>query len=141
MPDYVITPEEIEDLAERGEKFKVLTFANKSTAPGFIFDGWEKCGTMPNSDPEFHKKCLEPLKPWIQMGMVPTFSCNNYLVASYLACGGPALRMGGELRHSMGQRQSWGPGATSTDVSRPPIWAKFRPTTCISMRTALRRYW
>jgi predicted aconitase len=83
VPDYVITPEEIEALAARGEKFKVLTFANKSTAPGFILDGWEKCGTQPNSDPEFHKKCLEPLKPWIQMGMVPTFSCNNYLTASY----------------------------------------------------------
>ena len=85
--DYVITPEEIETLAKRGEKFKVPTFANKATAPGFIFDGWENCGTMPNSDPAFHKKCMEPYKYWIQMGMIPTFSCDSYLVASYL----PAL--------------------------------------------------
>jgi len=83
VADYVITPEEIASLAEKGERFKVLTFANKSTVPGFILDGWEKCGTMPNSDPEFHKKCLEPLASWIKMGMVPTFSCNNYLTASY----------------------------------------------------------
>jgi len=84
VADYVITPEEIDELANKGEKFKVPTFANKATAPGFIYDGWERCGTLPNSDPEYHKKCTEPFKPWIKMGMVPTFSCDNYLVASYL---------------------------------------------------------
>ena len=84
VPDYVITPEEIEELANKGDKFKVPTFANKATAPGFIFDGWENCGTLPNSDPSFHKKCMEPFKSWIKMGMVPTFSCDSYLVASYL---------------------------------------------------------
>jgi predicted aconitase len=84
VPDYVITPEEIDALANKGEKFKVPTFANKSTAPGFIYDGWEGCGTLPNSDPTFHKKCLEPFNSWIKMGMVPTFSCDSYLVASYL---------------------------------------------------------
>ncbi len=81
--DYTITPEEIEACAARGEKFKVPTFANKATAPGFIYDGWENCGTQPNSDPEFHKKCLEPFKAWIKMGMIPTFSCDAYLTASY----------------------------------------------------------
>lgn len=81
---YSLTPEEIETLARKGEKFKVPTFANKATAPGFIFDGWEGCGTMPDSDPEYHRKCLEPFKYWIQMGMIPTFSCDSYLVASYL---------------------------------------------------------
>lgn len=83
VPDYIITPEEIDACAERGEKFKVPTFANKATAPGFIYDGWEKCGTMPNSDPEYHKKCLEPFKSWIKMGMIPTFSCDAYLVSSF----------------------------------------------------------
>jgi predicted aconitase len=83
VPDFIITPEEIEACAERGEKFKVPTFANKATVPGFIYDGWEKCGTMPNSDPEYHKKCMDPFKSWIKMGMVPTFSCDNYLVSSY----------------------------------------------------------
>jgi len=83
VPDYIITPEEIDACAERGEKFKVPTFANKATAPGFIYDGWEKCGTMPNSDPEYHKKCLEPFESWVKMGMIPTFSCDAYLVASF----------------------------------------------------------
>jgi predicted aconitase len=84
VADYVITPEEIEELANRGERFKVPTFANKATAPGFVFDGWETCGTLPDSDPEYHGKCMEPFKSWIKMGMVPTFSCDSYLVASYL---------------------------------------------------------
>ncbi len=84
VPDYIIPPEEIEALANKGDKFKVPTFANKSTAPGFIFDGWENCGTLPNSDPDYHKKCMEPFKSWIRMGMVPTFSCDSYLVSSYL---------------------------------------------------------
>lgn len=84
VPDYAIAPEEIQACAERGEKFKVPTYANKATAPGFIYDNWENCGTLPNSDPEFHQKCLEPYKYWIQMGMVPTFSCDSYLVISYL---------------------------------------------------------
>ena len=83
VPDYVISPEEIEALADQGEKFKVPTFANKATNPGFIMDGWKDCGTLPNSDPEYHKKCMAPFASWIRMGMVPTFSCNSYLVASY----------------------------------------------------------
>ncbi len=81
---YAITPDEIEELANRGEKFKVPTFANKATAPGFIYDGWEDCGTMPDSTPGYRDKCVEPFKPWIKMGMIPTFACNSYLVASYL---------------------------------------------------------
>ena len=84
VSDYIITREEIEELADKGERFKVPTFANKATAPGFIFDGWENCGTMPNSDPDFHKKCMEPFKSWIRMGMIPSFSCDNYLISSYL---------------------------------------------------------
>ncbi|MGD0661108.1 MAG: aconitase X [Syntrophorhabdales bacterium] len=84
VSDYSISPEEIEDLANRGEKFKVPTFANKATAPGFIYDGWQDCGTMPDSTPGYRDKCLEPFKSWIKMGMIPTFACNSYLVASYL---------------------------------------------------------
>lgn len=84
VADYIISPDEIEACAERGERFKVPTFANKSAVNGFIFDGWESCGTTPDSDPEYHRKCLEPFKSWIKMGMIPTFSCNSYLVASYL---------------------------------------------------------
>jgi predicted aconitase len=84
VTDFNITTEEIEELANKGEKFKVPTFANKATAPGFIYDGWQDCGTMPNSAPGYREKCLEPFKPWIKMGMIPTFSCDSYLVASYL---------------------------------------------------------
>lgn len=83
VPDYTVTLEEVTELAKKGERFKVPTFANKTVAPGFIVDGWENCGTWPNSDPEYHKKCMESLQPYIQMGMVPTLSCNNYLVSSY----------------------------------------------------------
>lgn len=78
VSDYSISPEEIEDLANRGEKFKVPTFANKATAPGFIYDGWQDCGTMPDSTPGYRDKCLEPFKSWIKMGMIPTFACNSY---------------------------------------------------------------
>ena len=65
VADYSITQEEIVACAARGEKFKVPTFANKAVFPGFIYDGWEDCGTQPNSDPAFHKKCMEPFAAWI----------------------------------------------------------------------------
>ena len=55
-----------------------------ASRPGFIHDGWEDCGTMPDSAPGYREKCMAPLKSWIKMGMIPTFSCNSYLVASYL---------------------------------------------------------
>lgn len=84
VPQYSITPEEVLELAAKGERFKVPTFANKSVAPGFIFDGWEDCGTTPNSDPAFHQRCLDNLQPFIQMGMIPILSCTNYLVDSYV---------------------------------------------------------
>jgi predicted aconitase len=84
IDEYAIAPEAIEELANKGEKFKVPTFANKAVAPAFIYDGWQECGTMPDSQPGYREKCLEPYKPWIRMGMIPTFACNSYLVASYL---------------------------------------------------------
>jgi predicted aconitase len=80
---YDIKPEEIAALARKGERFKVPTFSDKVTAPSFVVDGWEKCGVLPSSDPAFHKKCLEDLQPYIDMGMVPTFSCDHYLVSSF----------------------------------------------------------
>jgi hypothetical protein len=80
---YDITNEEIEVLVKKGERFKVPTYSDKSTMPGFILDGWETCGVLPSCDPDFHKKCLDNFKPYIDMGMIPTFSCDHYLVASY----------------------------------------------------------
>lgn len=83
VPEYAVTLEELGELVNAGERFKVPTFANKATAPGFICDGWENCGTSPNSDPEFHKECMDSLELYIKMGLVPTYSCTNYLVSSY----------------------------------------------------------
>ncbi len=80
--DFPITQEEVEELARKGEKFKVPTYSNKPVNPGFIIDGWETCGTRPNSDPEYHKGRMQQLKPLIQMGMVPTLSCDYYLVGT-----------------------------------------------------------
>jgi predicted aconitase len=88
VPDYKISPEEIEDLIARGEKFKVPTFSDKANAPGFICDGWDKCGTLPNGDPAYHKQRMDEFQAWVKLGMVPTFSCNSYLVASYLPAQG-----------------------------------------------------
>jgi predicted aconitase len=81
--EYEIKKEEIEELVRKGERFKVPTFSDKATAPGFVLDGWEKCGVLPSCDPAFHRKVLEDLQPYIDMGMVPTFSCDHYLVSSF----------------------------------------------------------
>ena len=83
VSDYDIKLEEIAELAARGERFKVPTFSDKSPAPNFIVDGWETCDVEPSCNPDFHQKCLDSLKPLIDMGMVPTFSCDHYLVASF----------------------------------------------------------
>ena len=80
--DFRITDDEIFEAARRGEKFKVPTFANKPT-PGFIVDGYEQCCTWPDNDPDYHKKRMDYMKPLIQMGMVPTLSCNYYLTSTY----------------------------------------------------------
>jgi predicted aconitase len=80
---YDVKREEIAALAAKGERFKIPTFADKATVPGFIMDGWENCGIQPSSDPAFHQKCLADLKPYMDMGMVPTFSCDHYLVSSF----------------------------------------------------------
>jgi predicted aconitase len=82
VPDFRITNEEIEKAAKRGEQFKVPTFGNKPT-PGFIIDGCEGCGTYPSSDPDYRDRRMSQIRPLIQMGMIPTFSCDYYLAASY----------------------------------------------------------
>lgn len=92
--EYAITPEEIEECARKGEKFKVPTFANKPVGPGIIVDGWENCGTWPNCEAAYHERFLASLKPLMKMGMVPTLSCDYYLVSSYWP--------------TMGQHCSWG---------------------------------
>jgi hypothetical protein len=84
---YAVTMEEVRELAKKEEKFKVPTFSNKGTHPGFLVDGWENCGVHPNSDATFHNKVMADLQPFIDMGMIPIFSCDGYLVSSY----GPSL--------------------------------------------------
>ena len=93
IADYAITPEEIEECAKRGERFKVPTFANK-TVPGFLVDGWQGCGTWPNCDPAYHQKRMDQFEPLVRMGMVPSLSCDYYLGTSYYP--------------SVGQHCSWG---------------------------------
>jgi predicted aconitase len=80
---YEVTLDEVAELAAKGERFKVPTFSDKATSPGFVLDGWETCGVLPSCDPEFHGKCLADLKPFIDMGMIPSFSCNHYLTSSF----------------------------------------------------------
>jgi predicted aconitase len=83
-PETAVTLEEIVELASRGEHFAVPTFANKPESPAFIIDGWEDCGCWPQNDTQFHAQCMERLKPLIQMGLVPTLSCDYYLISSYI---------------------------------------------------------
>lgn len=98
VPDFAVTYEEVKLAAKRGEKFKVPTFANKPYGPTFHVDGWEKCGTYPNCDPTYHKKCMDDLVPYMRMGLVPTLSCDYYLVSSYTP--------------TVGQTCSWGESST-----------------------------
>jgi len=81
---YAFSENELWELVERGEKFKVPVFADKCTLPGFIFDGYEDCGVEPFNSSYFRDKCFKSLEPWIRLGMVPIFSCAGYLVSSYL---------------------------------------------------------
>ncbi len=79
---YRISNEEIAQAAKRGEQFKAPTFGNKPT-PGFIVDGCQGCRTHPSCEPAYVESRLEQMKPLVQMGMIPTLSCDYYLTGSY----------------------------------------------------------
>jgi predicted aconitase len=79
---YALTNDDIERAAKKGLQFKVPTFCNKPT-PGFIIDGCEGCYTYPSSDPAYRDHRIDLYKPYLVMGMVPTWSCDYYLTASY----------------------------------------------------------
>jgi predicted aconitase len=81
---YNVTMEEMAELAKKGERFKVPTFSDKDAAKNVIVDGWEKCDVLPNAEKGYKEKRLKELQPLIDMGMIPTFSCTHYLVASYV---------------------------------------------------------
>ncbi|MBN2239861.1 MAG: DUF521 domain-containing protein [Dehalococcoidales bacterium] len=80
---YNISFDEVAELAAKGERFKVPTFSDKATSPGFILDGWETCELHPSCDAAFHEQCMADLQPLVDMGMVPTYSCNHYLTSSF----------------------------------------------------------
>ena len=82
FPDYAVTDDEIITAAKRGERFRVPTFSNKPN-PGFIVDGCEGCITWPSGDPAHCKSRLDAMEPLIQMGMIPTLSCDYYLNSTY----------------------------------------------------------
>lgn len=94
IDQFPITEEDIKGCVARGEHFKVSTFANKPIAPSFIVDGWDKCGLCRNGDPKFHAENIARIDPLIKMGLIPMFSCDYYLVSSYLL--------------TVGQHCSWG---------------------------------
>jgi len=93
-PNITITLEELTEFADKGGRFAIPTFADKSPfgeqAP---INGWEKCPVHPykvkelqHCDPEFHKKALheDEFKVLKKMGMFTSHSCANYLTMSYL---------------------------------------------------------
>ena len=99
----IITPEEITEFAEKGGRFAIPTFADKSP---FIqqppIHGWENCNVcsgkksdMRHDDPAFHKLALQEDIYIVlrKMGLITTHSCANYLTMSYLP--------------SVGQHCSW----------------------------------
>lgn len=84
----------LNDCSLHGRHFKVPTFTR---ATALCVDGWEDL-FPPHNDPELHNKFMESLKPYWQLGAVPTCSCDYYLISGYnptvgqhCACGESSL--------------------------------------------------
>ena len=100
---YQITADELADFADRGGRFAIPTFADKSPFPECApIHGWEKCNVCwaqnpnaRNDDPAFHENAMhkDVFKTLQKMGLMTTHSCANYLIMSYLP--------------SVGQHCSW----------------------------------
>ena len=100
---YQVTFDELVEFADKGGKFKIPTFANKSPMPEFgPIHGWEDCHACARggdgaifSTPEVYEKSLheEEIAVLKKMGLITTYSCANYLTMSYLP--------------SVGQHCSW----------------------------------
>ncbi|MDR0818589.1 MAG: aconitase X catalytic domain-containing protein, partial [Oscillospiraceae bacterium] len=100
----IVTLEEVTEYAEKGGRFAIPTFADKSPF-GIAMTpvhGWELCTVcvgknpkMPNSDPQIHESSMQEdtFKILRKMGLITTHSCANYLTMSYLP--------------SVGQHCSW----------------------------------
>jgi predicted aconitase len=100
---YVITPDELAEFADKGGRFAIPTFADKSPfAMQAPIHGWEKCNVCAyqdpkqrQDDPQFHELAMQEdiFKVLRKMGLITTHSCANYLTMSYLP--------------SVGQHCSW----------------------------------
>lgn len=92
-PYYGITIDDLRELAEAGEHFKIPTFADKSPFPEQPpIHGWESCNIcsyrragVRQDDPGFHEQALhkEEFDLLRKMGMITTHSCANYLTMTY----------------------------------------------------------
>lgn len=82
LEKYRIPYDDVVAVIKKGGQFKVPTFSNKPVS-GFLIDNWENCGTWPNNDPQYHEERMASIKFLLQLGMVPTYSCDYYLGASY----------------------------------------------------------
>ncbi|MDR1298790.1 MAG: aconitase X catalytic domain-containing protein [Oscillospiraceae bacterium] len=100
---YAITPEELAEFADKGGRFAIPTFADKSPfGMQPPIHGWEKCNVCAyqnpkqrQDDPQFHEFAMQEdtFKLLRKMGLITTHSCANYLTMSYLP--------------SVGQHCSW----------------------------------
>ena len=92
-PYYKITVDDLRELVDRGEQFKIPTFADKSPFPEQPpVHGWENCNIcsyrqkgVRQDDPAFHRKAMheEEFRLLRQMGMITSHSCANYLTMTY----------------------------------------------------------
>jgi len=100
---HQITLDELTEFADKGGRFAIPTFADKSPFPGQPpIHGWEHCNTcagrnpaMRQDNPVFRKEALqeETFAVLRKMGLMTSHSCANYLTMSYLP--------------SVGQHCSW----------------------------------
>ena len=90
---YSLTIDDLRELVDKGEHFKIPTFADKSPFPEQPpIDGWEGCPIcsyrneeLRHDDPVFHKKALheEEYELLRKLGMFTSHSCANYLTMTY----------------------------------------------------------
>ena len=92
-PYYQITVDELKELVEKRDYFKIPTFADKSPFPeNSPIHGWEQCnlcnGRRPDcrmDDPAYHSRAMkeEIFELLRKLGVMTSHSCANYLTMSY----------------------------------------------------------
>ena len=113
----------IDDASLQGKHFKVPTFTQLTT---FYIHGWEDL-FPPHNDPELHNKHTERLKPYWQLGAVPTLSCTYYLISSFnptvgqhCACGESSLIPW--MNANMGARTNFDGGFAPAWTGKTPLY-------------------